>query len=449
MTVIELGEVGAAGPEPEPRPAGPEFNPRSWRRWAAGLVGLLCLVLLGASGLPGPPMVHRVWETSLGSGYQLTVRADGVYVHQYGAESPKLIAFDLATGAQRWSREFGDVLTYLPHGAESGLLLASGDEKSVEVEFDDGSTGTHIYGGTTTALDAADGRELWRRPGEVQTTTNGTVLLGERTAEGGLSSIRLVRARDGTVVWEQRTPGTQMVTVQEDRHQAERIVLSDHSGNLTVLRYADGALVKRGRVPWVRQQPSTAMESYVAIANGLVLVVLQQSTTSRIFAYRIDTLDRVWEETGTAYAYPNECGPLICLAETDGVHGLDPLTGRRQWSLPGYSGAWQVSENRLLATNHGAEAQDHILIDPATGEHIGEPVHGWVPSVTYGQDSLVLLNRLIGEGDPVDSVSRLDVETGRVVRTGQVTAFDAGRCSAVAGYLACEWAGELTVTTFG
>ena len=51
MTVIELGEVGAAGPEPERQPAGAEFNPRHWRRWASGGVVLLCLVVLAASGL--------------------------------------------------------------------------------------------------------------------------------------------------------------------------------------------------------------------------------------------------------------------------------------------------------------------------------------------------------------------------------------------------------------
>ena len=73
-----------------------------------------------------------------------------------------------------------------------------------------------------------------------------------------------------------------------------------------------------------------------------------------------------WETTSTSYSYPQDCGPVLCLSEADATHGLDPLTGRRLWSLPGYGGAWPVAENRLLATTNSPETQDQILIDPAT-----------------------------------------------------------------------------------
>jgi outer membrane protein assembly factor BamB len=451
MTVIELGEMGAAGPEPERRPDGPVLNPRAWRRWAAGGMALLCALVLAASARPEPPMVRQLWEITLGTDYQTTMREDGIFVHQRtGVGAPEIVVYDPSTGAVRWRREFGKVPTYLPMGAESGVVLASSDEQYLEVLLDDGTKGTAVYGGRTTALDSATGAELWSHSGEVQISMPGTVLLGERTADNNLSSLRLVRARDGSTVWQRATPGAHQATIEQDGPEARHIALSDRVGNVTVLRYADGAQLAQARLPWVRSLPNIDTGTYLATAGGLLLVGYQRSTSSEIAAYRIASLERIWSFDASVYAYPQECGPVICVESNNVTHGLDPRDGRSVWTLPGYSSAYRIAGDRLIASTNRPDRTDQVLIDPATGTRVSDVVRGWPLFTGPDRSVIYLLNHFYTPNSATSSVSRLDPRTGRSVRIGVVTDVDGHQCNLTGGrYLACEWGGRISVTTFG
>ncbi|MFC7527686.1 PQQ-binding-like beta-propeller repeat protein [Actinoplanes sp. GCM10030250] len=449
MSVIELGEVGAAGQEPESHSAGPWFNPRLWRRWAAAGVVLLCVLVLGASGRPVPPLVHRVWDAELGISYQTTVREDGIFVYQLKVDGAELISYEPATGAVRWKRGLDGAPSYLAQGIEAGLLLISGDEEYAEIELEDGGQGTIVYAGATTAIDARTGEQLWKQPGEVQVTAPDTVLLGERTRTGDLSSIRVVRARDGSDVWKRTVAGAEQASVQQDGPRPSRIVTADAHGNVTVLRYDDGAIVTRRRLPWSPPRPSAGTFSYLTIANDLAIVVSQDNLESGITAYRIDNLQEVWQTRGTSYAFPQDCGPVLCLAENTAVYGIDPLTGRRLWNLPGRGSVVQVADNRLLASTAGPEPAHQVLLEPATGKPVGAGAPGSPLSSALGQEAIILVNRFYTAGASTSSVTRMDVQTGRLTRIGMAEDVDTGQCGTSGHYLACDWSGRLVVTTFG
>ncbi|MEV6298446.1 PQQ-binding-like beta-propeller repeat protein [Actinoplanes sp. NPDC051861] len=449
MTVIELGEIGAAGPEPEHHSARSEFSPRSWRRWAASAVALSCVLLLGASGLPDPPTVRHVWEVRLGTEYQTTVRSDGVYVHQREGLETTVTRYELATGDVLWKRKFGQYPSYLAQGTEAGLLLLSGDEKYVEVDLEDGAKATVVYDGTTTAIDADTGDELWRQPGEVQNTAADTVLLADRTKKGDLSAIRVVGARDGGTVWQRRVPGAEQLTIQLDGAQPVRVVASDPTGRVTVLRYSDGAVLAEKRIPWTRSRPNDGVFTYLTVANGLLMVVRQEAYASKLAAYRVDTMEEVWSIDAAPYSYPQDCGPVLCVSETSVVHGVDPSSGRRVWDLPGRGNVMLVAPDRLLASTSGPDTPHHILADPATGAPIGSGGPGQPMPSPYGVDAVYMTNRIFGEGAAISSVDRLDLRTGRMTRIGAADGIEAGQCGTAGHYMGCDWGGRLVVTTFG
>jgi outer membrane protein assembly factor BamB len=449
MTVIELGDVGAAAPGPEGAESTPEFNPRVWRRTAAAGVVLLCLLVLGASSRPGTPMVREVWSIRPAADFSATIRTDGVFVHLRTTDGTELVAYEVATGAVRWRRAFDGAPAYLGVGQEAGLLLIPGDEKVDEFPLDDGSTGVMVYGGTTTAVDARTGDRLWRQAGEILDAPGGLLLFGERTRDGSFSSIRLVRPRDGTTVWRRAAAGIEQVLLSPDGPAPDRMVTSDARGNVTILRFADGTVLSEGRVPWTRSNPDGGLETYLAAASGVLAVVRTDPQRSRIAAYRLDTLEELWQTEASPYSFIQECGPVLCLSETSAITAVDRLTGRQIWRLPDYSAVTLVGEDRLLASTAGPTREHQMLLEATTGRQIGRGGAGWMMSTPSGADSLVLLHRVFGEDRTYSSVSRLDVRTGRVVRIGAVEGADGPQCTSAGRYMACDQAGRLVITAVG
>jgi outer membrane protein assembly factor BamB len=450
MTVIELGDVGAAAPDPERPERHPEFNPRTWRRVAAIGVMLLCLLVLGASGLPGPRTVREVWSVRPNAGFAVTVRADGVFVHQPTRDGSDLIAYDLADGAVRWRLPLDRQPTYMSLGEEAGLLLIPGDQKSKQIKLEDGSTGFVVYGGTTTAIDARTGRELWRGPGEVLDARRDTLLFGERDQDSLFSSIWLVRPRDGSIVWRHDVAASEQVTIPQDQSAPDRIVTADSQGKVTVLRYTDGKALREARLPWSRGTPGFGFSTYLSVTNGLVMTIRQDADQSSLIeAYRLDTLEELWRKEASTYAFAQGCGPLLCLSEQTAVGALEPLTGRPVWRQPGYSGLHLVAEDRVLASLPGSASEEQALLDLTTGRKIGPGGTGWAVQGPAVDGSQILVRRVLEERRAYSALSHLDLETGRVVRIGEIAGADGPQCMAARRYMACDQAGRLTVTAVG
>ncbi|WP_328461870.1 PQQ-binding-like beta-propeller repeat protein [Actinoplanes sp. NBC_00393] len=450
MTVIELGDVGAAAPDPEEREKHPEFNPRTWRRVAAIGVTLLCLLVLGASGLPGPPTVREVWSVRPNAGFAMTVRSDGVFVHQPTRDGSDLVAYDLADGTVQWRLPFDRQPTYMSLGEEAGLLLIPGDEKSKQIKLEDGSTGFVVYGGTTTAIDARTGQELWRGRGEVLDARRDALLFAERGQDSFFSSIWLVRPRDGSIVWRRDVTATEQVTVPQDQSSPDRIVTADSQGKVTVVRYADGKVVHEAELPWSRGTPGFGYSTYLSVTNGLVMTIRQDADRSSLIeAYRLDTLEELWRREASAYAFAQGCGPLLCLSEETAVSTLEPLTGRPVWQQPGYSGIQLVAEDRVLASLPGSASEEQVLLDLTTGRKIGSGATGWPLQGPAVDGSQILVRRVLEERRAYSSISHLDLETGRVVRIGEIPNADGPQCMSARRYMACDQAGELTITAVG
>ncbi|MEU4428448.1 PQQ-binding-like beta-propeller repeat protein [Actinoplanes sp. NPDC024001] len=442
MTVIELGDVSSDGPAPPDHRAGSGFSPGTWRRRAAGGVALLCALLLGASARPGTPMVHDVWETRLAADYALTMRQDGLYVHQRHRDRGELVAYETATGRVRWTRPFDGTPTYMGEGEEAGILLVPGNEKMTEIVLEDGNPGLQLYGGSTTAIDSATGDRLWGLSGEVLDVRRDAVLLGDRTSGGDLSAIRLVRARTGTTVWQRAVAGTHQVVVHGDV-----IVIADADGDTTVLRHATGAVRDRHRLAWTPTRPSDGVETYLSKVNGLLLVNRNDPARAEIAAYRFDTLEQLWRTERSPYAYAQDCGLALCIAESAGVSAVEPLSGRQLWQIRDHSSVAAVTENRVLVSIEGPDQEQHLLVEPTTGRRIGAGGAGWTMSTADSDEGLLLIRR-VGEGT-LSSVSHLDLESGRLVRIGAIDGADAPQCYSAGRYLACDRAGRLVVTAFG
>ena len=446
MTVIELGEVSPGSEEPHPRP---EFGPRAVRRLVVAGVVLLCALTLGASARPGTPFVHEIWSIPATGGDQMTLRDDGMFLHRNEDGRARITAYETATGTVRWTRQSEGDVAWMYQGEAAGLLLFSGGEKFADITFDDGGQGQIAYGGTTTALEAATGRWRWRVPGEVQFVTAGAVLLAERDVTGDLTTIRLVGADDGADLWRREWPGLRHLSVQDEGDGPPRIVVAERDGAATALRYSDGAVLAERRLSWSPAGPAQVMDTYLYIAGPVLLVHRNTQAEGSVDAYHAETLEPLWSRDTESHPGTQLCGPVICLGEATRMTGLEPLTGRTRWELPGGRHPQPIDDHRMLVAADSEYPPDQFLADPATGTRIGAAVRGWSLRTDPDDDTVVILGRVLAPGPLRTSVRHLDLATGRITLVGEVVTTDqvgGEQCDSVPGYLACRQGDRLVVT---
>ncbi|BAL92429.1 hypothetical protein AMIS_72090 [Actinoplanes missouriensis 431] len=448
MSVIELGEYNVPI-EPEP-PARPEFNPRSVRRFLLAGVVLACLLLLGTGGPIAGPLVHDVWSTPMTDQDSMSVRGDGIFLFRNsGAGRVALTAYEPATGDVRWTRESAGNVSWMYQGEEAGLLLIPGDEKLANIEFDDGSQGQIAYGGTTTALDSRTGRQLWKVPGEAQAVASASVLLAERDTSGNYMTVRLVDARTGAEIWRQPAGGALHLIVRNEGPSPILIVLAANDGRTTVLRYADGSLIRQRTLPW---STGSDDDTYLSVVEDMVLVSRNFWQKARVTAYRTGSLEQLWETETGPYSYVSECGPVLCLTDGAMLRGLDPRTGREVWNRSGGSGGATPVSDRLIASD-GADPPMQVVLDPATGEQIGSGGIGWPMRYEAYRNHVVLLHRIYSEGPIHDAVDHLDLTTGDITRVGRLQSSadvqQGWRCDSTGRYLACQRDTRMVVTAVG
>ena len=321
---------------------------------------------------------------------------------------------------------------------------------SVKVTFDDGSQGQIAYGGSTTAVEASTGRQLWKAGGEVQAVAAASVLLADRDSTGDYVTVRLVDARTGAEIWRHAAGGALHLNVQNEGPSPILVILADRAGRTTVLRYADGSVINEKNLPWTPTDTVAGADTYLTIADDLVLVSRNSPSRAQVTAYRAGSLERLWETEMSSYSYIAECGPVLCHADTGGLYGLDPRTGRRLWHLPGF-GAGVMVGDRLIAEEM-ADPPRQVVVDPATGTPIGPGGVGYPMRAEEYAGSMLLLHRVYG--DPMrDAVDYLDLTTGEITRVGLLNAFadveQRWRCGSIGEYLACERDGRLVVTAVG
>ena len=103
MTVIELGLVTDGGDQPPAAPPRRTLRRTELRRVLVAVVAIVCALTVTGSARPDPHGPARLWSTPFHEGADSFMLAgDAAYVLAQSG-STRLTAYDLRTGAVRWS----------------------------------------------------------------------------------------------------------------------------------------------------------------------------------------------------------------------------------------------------------------------------------------------------------------------------------------------------------
>lgn len=435
--MIELGDVSVAPPEP-PAPGRPPI-----RRIALGVITALCLLTVTGSARPAVPLVRLLWQVPVAVNDATTLTADTMYLHHATTAGARLTAFDLATGAVRWSRITGQVVGYVEAAPRAGILLAAADRQSVQLPLGDTADLTTSFTQATVALDAATGAQLWTAPGEVQSVDGDSALMFDVDDQGNQVRMWLLRLRDHHTVWSVDTAGAPTQIVAATGGVPSKIITASASGEIKIFGYGDGKLLRTARIAWTTPQPTADIWNDMT-AVGDILVV-NRSTQDRVetTAYRLDTMAEVWRAPGIR-SFVFDCGEVVCVTDNVGMTGHDPHNFRLLWSLPGVVSAQPAGPDRILVGQNGDDARQQV-IDAVTGAPIGDAVQG-SPIATGGPGDARLV--LHSATSPLDrtSITRWDPATGRQVLLGSMSQLPGYRCEAVPRFLTCYRGDSYQVT---
>jgi outer membrane protein assembly factor BamB len=427
VTIVDLDI--AARPSARARGIGPS------RPTALLVIGLLTLLAVAASAPPAPPLVHALWSAAYDPDDDtVTLTPTSLYLYRHGAGAPALTAYDLATGAPRWSAPAAGAFAQSPSVADGVLVAPDGYEQYFN-RPDLLLTRTT----RTIARDAQTGATLWRAAGAPQYVTDQSVLLADADT-GGVHRLREVGLHDGRTRWSRPAPGLSDVVVVGDA-----VVTATAGGRLDVLGYDDGAIIRTAKVPW---SPDA---SRLSAAAG-VLVVTGPGPAGRTNAmYRPDTLAPLWRVGGTV----TDCGAVLCGADAGGLTGHDPDTGTRRWQVPGMTVAWPLRADRIIASSE--LTGQFQLLDPATGTRLGTVGTGLGSWRTDGRSAVdgdratpyaFVLRGVTGAAGRT-AVVRLDLRTGDPYPLGAIDGTGWIGCRAVTGYLLCVGDSRVTVIATG
>jgi hypothetical protein len=417
VTILDLDVAPeTAGRRPR-RVAGPS------RSVALFVVGVLTLLLVTASARPVALVAGVLWAGAYDRDNDtMTVTPTSLFVfHQQ-----TLTAYDLATGAARWSAPAPAVMPQVPSVADGVVVAPDGFERYFEQP-------DLVLARTTrtVARDARTGAVLWRAAGAPQDVGRQSVLLadGDRLRDVGL--------HDGRTRWSRPVAGLSSVVVLGDA-----VVTAAADGRLTVLGYGDGSFRRTEKVPW-------AGRAWLSAAAGRLVVTSQgpSGLTSSV-VYRPGTLAELWRSDGNL----TDCRAVLCGADPGGLIGYDPDTGARRWEAAGLTAAWPVRDDRIIGS---AELSGRSqLLDPATGHAVGAPGSGLGSWRTEGRSAVAdapapsSVFALRGEpGAPDEAVVvRIEVGTGSHYLLGAIGGTGWIGCRNVAKYLVCLRDSSLTVT---
>ncbi|BCY14698.1 PQQ-binding-like beta-propeller repeat protein [Actinoplanes sp. L3-i22] len=435
MAIIELGDVSAPDFVEEPAPA-PPLRRIGLRRPVAAVLAVLAAVALTGSGRPAPPSFAESWSAEIGLDSWPYPFAGIVLVNQGTPENQESVAYDLGTGQVRWRLHDKELPSWLNPDPDSNQLYAPAKIRTVEVDG-----GTTYFGTDTRALDAGTGTELWRRSGDELAATAGEVLLGDRDDRARITGLHLVRATDGTALWDRPIDPADNVVVSEDPADTTRIVLATAAGRLTTLRYTDGAVLATRQV----DRPHTQLTWGPQLLGGRFFDVRHDGAVTTLVAYGTDSLTDLWRFTTTGDVYVQNCGPVLCVNDTHLTTALDPATGTRLWQLPS-GDATPLTNGRLLIADSRQIATEQAVVDARTGRAVRTaPPHSRILAVDG--DRLLELRDTTTAPYRV-TIARWDPDTGRRTLLGAVLG-RSDTCQLSGHRMLCTGAGRLSVTDVG
>ncbi|MFF2191131.1 PQQ-binding-like beta-propeller repeat protein [Streptomyces sp. NPDC058155] len=311
----------------------------------------------GAGQAPEPQWTKSTSAQTYGDNDEL-VAVGGVVI----ASGDPLVAFDAATGKERWALESGAVPGAPMLVGNGTLYLASGK-----------------YDGSVAGYDPASGRETWRshlgkgyrQPKPMAVDEKQVYVIAEILEDDGSSRTNVIAALNsstGKVAWsEQRDLGTMEMGI----HAAVKgryLVYTDFKKNLTVRDTATGSQV------WTHKTTKTNY-GFFAVHEDLVIVPQGQT----LQAFNLSDGTEKWSmktERLTTFKEPAVVEGVLYIADSGRtLRALDPGTGKEIWQSKALAkGEVQVPRQyvKVGGVLYGATSLDEqggvIAIDAKTGE---------------------------------------------------------------------------------
>ena len=449
MTVIELGDV-TLGSRPPGAAEPPEDDRRAVRRFALAAVAVLCLGTVTGSVRPEPALLRTLWSIPFGLADRYAMTSDALYAATSASRS-RLTAYDLRTGAVRWSAAMPEPNGWPLTAEAAGVLLLPADRTTKQVASPTSGSYLAEFYRQTVAVDAHTGAELWRVPGDAFAVSGRSVLLVDRGGDRGdaLLAFRLVDLPGGDVRWSRTTAAdtVQVALGGADQLNPDLLATVTATGQAEVLRLADGASMSAGHVDYRGGSPEDGEYVDMFLDARNLYLRLAGGRGDSLTAYALGTLRQVWRRGDTARVTAYPCGAVLCSLTNPGMATFDPATGRELWSDPRTQSAWPAGPGRLLSTDRGPE--EYTLVDEATGRRIARLAGGQPIPDTAG--TVVYLVRDTHDPRYRTAVSRIDLASGRLGLRGTIPRIggDFG-CTATADRLACPTvSGRLVVAEVG
>lgn len=335
------------------RPA-PDRNPASARGRAGPARALLVLVaVLVTLGGAAPPRAGLTPVLSVDESVTSVRVAAGSLFLSTPAEVRR---YELPAGTRRWTRTLGRDVQNLWVDDAAGVVLAL--------------TGAADF--WLTALDADSGRDLWTRPADdtlVITASRGGLLT--QSGFGEVARLALADSRSGREIWSREVDPAGFLG-PDDMYEgrSSMIVAVGATGSVVVLSYADGAVLAGGDLglsfdPRVDRSLIADSAAVSVVGDRLYLSRRLRGRVS-LTAYSVRPLAPLWRSEGGPTGRVSDCGPVLCVADTRWVSGVDPEGGRVRWEQPAWGVAYRYDGRRLFAYDN-SENTRAALLDAATG----------------------------------------------------------------------------------
>lgn len=309
-----------------------------------------------------------------------------------------------------WRRYLGDVLEYPP-------------------SFCDGVLYQNLEHGSTVAIDAETGRELWRRPNP-GLTASAPAIDGPRvlvSSHGG--TVTAFRRTDGKLLWRLRTGGkveSSPVVVDGIAYfgattgrlfavnsatgrvrwaydtggrinsspsvAGDRVCISTYAGSVLCVRKANGQELWTSFV----QRDALRLDSFYASPSTDGRRVFSLTRSGKAVAFSLSTGQRLWtfQMNGWGYATPAVADGFVYVAAFDGgIRALRAENGAKRWEtfVPGrILGSLLVVGNLVFAST--LEKKTYAL-DRRTGRIVWRADRGkYVPGIATDRSYYFSLN---------------------------------------------------------
>lgn len=367
-----------------------------------------------SGGYPSHAMHHLAlapapavaWSTSIGAGSYTGGFFQGIGL---GADDRRLVAQPVVGDGRVYTMSArGEVRAY---GADGGgqvwsVTVLPRDEREGDLGgglgFSQGRLFVATGGGEVLALEAATGKEVWRKPAPAPirgapAISGGRVLV--ITTENELVAFD---AKDGGRLWNfvGVAEATGILGAANAAIDGGVVVVPLSSGELIALRIENGRQLWAERLAAARQiNPITNIADITArpvIDRGMVLAV---SNAGRLAALDIRTGRRLWDVDVGALQTPWVAGDWVFALTNDGqLMALERSSGRVRWSLALNALAPEREQRRGVVWVGPVLAGDRLIVAGSYGEALAVSPYTGRPIGTIRTNEGVFIQPVVANG---------------------------------------------------